>query len=99
MSEQKFHVGHRVKATVLSVKGECHWGHKPGDSFEISCHDTAGLCGFFYHDIFPWIAMLQFGGGFPESWGGPDRVQLECMDRWNAVTLELVRQPAPDSRT
>lgn len=94
MAEQRFHVGNRVRAKVLSVKGTCHWGHRAGDSFEISCHDTAGLCGFFYHDVFPWISMLQFGGGFPPDWGGPDRMQVECMDRWNTVTLELLRLPA-----
>jgi hypothetical protein len=35
--------------------------------------------------------MLQFGGGFPVEWGGLDKVQLECMDRTNAVTIELQR--------
>jgi len=34
---------------------------------------------------------LQFGGGFPVSWGGPDVVELECMDRTNLVKMELKR--------
>ncbi len=89
--EEKFHVGHHVIATIKSVKGTCHWNHKAGDSFEISAHDTAGLCGFFYHDIFPYIVMLQFGGGYPEEWGGPDSMELECLDKTNAVTIELRR--------
>jgi uncharacterized repeat protein (TIGR04076 family) len=88
--EEKFHVGHRVIATIKSVKGTCNWKHKAGDSFEISAHDTAGLCGFFYHDIFPYILMLQFGGGF-EEWGQPDSLEAECGDRLNAVTIELKR--------
>jgi len=79
----------KIIATVKSVKGNCSWGHEAGDNFEISCHDTAGLCGFFYHDIFPAIEMLQFGGGFP--WGNPDVVTVECMDRYNLVTMELRR--------
>lgn len=83
--------GHKVVATVKSVKGNCSWGHEAGDTFSISCHDTAGLCGFFYHDIYPYIAMLQFGGGFPKEWGNPDVVTVECMDRANLVTLELRR--------
>jgi hypothetical protein len=45
--------GHKVTATVKSVKGKCSWGHEEGDTFSINCQDTAGLCGFFYHDIFP----------------------------------------------
>jgi uncharacterized repeat protein (TIGR04076 family) len=88
--EKRFDVGHRLVATIKSVKGVCHWNHKPGDSFEISAHDTAGLCGFFYHDIFPYIVMLQFGGGFEEG-GEPDSVELECLDKMNAVTIELRR--------
>jgi uncharacterized repeat protein (TIGR04076 family) len=94
MAEQRERpsVGRRVVGTIKAVKGNCSWGHKAGDTFEISAHDTAGVCGFFYHDIFPYIMMLQFGGGFPETWGGPDKVELECMDRFNAVKIELRRE-------
>jgi uncharacterized repeat protein (TIGR04076 family) len=88
--QESFEIGHRLVATIKSVKGTCHWNHKAGDSFEISAHDTAGLCGFFYHDIFPFILMLQFGGGF-EEWGEPDSVELQCLDKMNAVTIELRR--------
>lgn len=94
MTEQRERprVGRRVVGTIKAVKGNCSWGHKAGDTFEISAHDTAGVCGFFYHDIFPWVVMLQFGGGFPETWGGPEKVEVECMDRWNAVKIELRRE-------
>lgn len=49
-----------------------------------------GLCGFFYHDIFPMILTLQFGGSFPWS-SDPDVVEVECPDRMNAVKMELKR--------
>jgi uncharacterized repeat protein (TIGR04076 family) len=92
MTEEHAQVGNKVIGTIKEVKGNCSWGHKVGDSFEISAHDTAGLCGFFYHDIFPYLVMLQFGGGYPAEWGGdPDAVELECMDRFNAVKIELRR--------
>jgi uncharacterized repeat protein (TIGR04076 family) len=84
--------GNEVVATVKSVKGNCSWGHEAGDTFSINCHDTAGLCGFFYHDIFPYLAMLQFGGSFPKEWGNPGVVTMECMDRTNSVILELRRK-------
>ena len=84
--------GHKVTATVKSVKGKCSWGHEASDTFSINCQDTAGLCGLFYHDIFPYIAMLQFGGGLPKEWGGPDVVNVACMDRTNLVKLELRRE-------
>ncbi len=85
-------VGYKIIGTIKDVKGICNHGHKAGDTMEINAHDTAGLCGFFYHFIFPRIMMLQFGGGFPSSWvEDPDVMELECPDRTNAVKIELRR--------
>ena len=84
-------VGYQVVGTIKEVRGFCNAGHKAGDEIELSGHNTGGMCGFFYHDIFPYVIMLQFGGGFPAEWGGPDVVELECMDRANAVKIELRR--------
>ncbi len=85
-------VGYRVVGTIKAVKGSCSAGHKVGDKLELSGHNTAGLCGFFYHDIYPYLIMLQFGGSFPAEWGGDqDVVELDCMDKWNLVTIELRR--------
>lgn len=64
---------------------------KAGDLVELDVHNTGGLCGFLYHDAFPYILMLQFGGGFPSGWGDPDVVEVDCIDRANTVTLELRR--------
>ncbi len=61
-----------------------------GDEIELSVHKANGLCGIFYHDIFPTISTLQFGGNFP--WGpDTDVIQVECPDRMNAITMELKR--------
>ena len=88
MAEQ---VGHRVLGTIKSVKGTCSAGHKVGDQLELSGYSSGGLCGFFYHGIFPYLIMLQFGGSFPPDWGDPDVVEIDCMDKWNTVTIELRR--------
>lgn len=88
MAEQ---VGHRVAGTIKAVKGTCSAGHKVGDKLELSGYTSGGLCGFFYHDIFPYVVMLEFGGGFPPEWGDPDVIELDCMDKWNTVTIELRR--------
>ena len=85
-------IGYRIVGTIKEVKGRCNAGHKVGDTLELSGHNTGGLCGFFYHDIFPYIIMLQFGGSYPKEWTpNQDIIQLECMDRWNAVKIELKR--------
>jgi len=89
---EKPKIGYKIIGTIKSVKGFCNAGHKKGDQIELSGHETGGLCGFFYHDIFPYIIMLQFGGSFPEKWvSDPDVVELECMDRFNVVKIELRR--------
>lgn len=82
--------GQKVIGTVTSVKGHCGWGHKVGDRLELSGHNTAGLCGYFYHDIFPTIIALQYGATHP--WGDPEKRTVECWDRKNAVTIELTRE-------
>ncbi len=82
-------VGKKVVATITGVKGECNAGHKVGDTFDISCHDTGGLCGFFYHDLFPSLSTFQFGGKLP--WWEEDTIELECPDRYNLVSMKLER--------
>ncbi len=84
-------IGYRMVATIIGAKGTCGAGHEVGDSFEISCHNPGGLCGFFYHDIFPTLSVMQFGGTYP--WGSADELTVECPDRENAVTLKLSRPP------
>lgn len=77
-------------AEVLEVKGECSAGHRKGDAFELNCYDSGGLCGFFYHDIFPSLSVMQFGGKYP--WASQDELVLECPDKQNAVTLKVKRK-------
>ena len=84
-------IGFTVIGTIRKVKGSCSAGHKAGDSMELSLHKTGGLCGAFYHDIYPHVVMLQMGGSFPTEWGEADVLELECMDRHNAVKIELRR--------
>ena len=78
-----------LAAEVISVKGTCSAGHKVGESFQIGCWDSDGLCGFFYHDIFPNLNVMQFGGKYP--WGSADEMTLECPDRENAVKIRVRR--------
>ena len=82
-------VGYRIVATVVGAEGHCNAGHKEGDTFEISCHNPGGLCGFFYHNIFPTLQTFQFGGSMP--WWQGDTIQVQCPDTRNLVTLKLER--------
>lgn len=82
-------IGYKVVGTITGVKGECSAGHRTGESFEISCHNPAGLCGYFYHDIFPGLSTFQFGGRLP--WWEGDVIEVQCPDAGNLVTMKLVR--------
>jgi uncharacterized repeat protein (TIGR04076 family) len=82
-------IGWKLVATVVEARGTCSAGHKAGDVFEISCHDTGGLCGYFYHDLFPALQMFQFGGSLP--WWEGDTILVKCPDPDNIVTLRLTR--------
>jgi len=84
-------IGYRVTAKVTGVKGSCSAGHTVGETFDISCHDPAGLCGFFYHDMFPNLQTFQFGGAMP--WWKGDVISIQCPDPINLVTIELSRVP------
>ena len=82
-------IGYRVEGTITGVKGKCSAAHHVGETFEISCHNPGGLCGFFYHDIFPNLMTFQFGGNLP--WWQGDVIELQCPDSYNLVTMKLVR--------
>lgn len=82
-------LGNKLVATVVGLKGQCNAGHKVGDTFELSCWNTGGLCGWFYHDIFPHLSALQFGGNFP--WWEGDAIELECPDRFNLLSIKVAR--------
>jgi uncharacterized repeat protein (TIGR04076 family) len=82
-------LGYKVVATVTDIKGKCNADHRVGESFEISIHNTGGLCGSFYHNIFPGLQTFQFGGSLP--WWHGDAIQLQCPDSHNLVTIKLER--------
>ena len=82
-------IGHKITATVMHQKGHCGAGHTVGDSFPISCHDSGRLCGFFYHEIFPDLQTMQFGGNMP--WWKDGVAEVRCPDPVNQVTMKLER--------
>jgi len=82
-------IGNKVIATVTGLRGKCNAGHFVGEQLEISCHNAGGLCGFFYHDIFPNLSVMQFGGKC--LWRDPDVLEIECPDRHSLLTIRLER--------
>jgi len=81
-------VGRKVIGTIIGLKGHCAMGHKVGDRFELSAYTPNGLCGFFYYALYPYIMMLQFGGKWPDEWGG-ETLEFDCPDKYNCLSIRL----------
>lgn len=82
-----------VVATVLSQKGNCEAGHKPGDAFFIGQTTPCAMCSWAFATVFPFSQALQFGASFPwEPEAGTARVA--CPDPDNPVVFELRRATA-----
>jgi len=89
---------YKLLGIILSVKGDCTAGHKVGEQIDLTLWDsqkdeakrTPPLCPFFYNMIFPYLAVLQFGGEFPWE-EDKDSFQISCPDPVNQVTMEIKR--------
>jgi len=83
-------LGNKVVAKVVSSKGDCTIGMKPGDEFDLGIHQCGEFCGYFFHNIFGWVKTLQFGGTVP-FFPDPDVQTWVCPNSQKAVTVELRR--------
>jgi len=100
--ERKYHtrdVGRKVICRVVSIRGHCDYGLKIGDEFEVSAISSGGICGYLYHNIYPFVMVYQFGGRFPESrnWPG-DRIEVFCPDVIGCVRVQLRPEGIDDVR-
>ncbi len=80
-----------VKAKVVSVKGTCDLGHKPGDvvRFTQTCVDGK-ICVHALYSMMPKVFAMMFNGHFP--WAqDPDVLSHPCPDAANPVVFELTR--------
>ena len=50
--------GERIRLTAERVDGPCASGHRAGDTFMLTRHTPAGLCGASYAALLPWIRWL-----------------------------------------
>ena len=81
---------YKVSIRVISQKGTCVEGHRPGDEWIMGAKTPTGLCPFAFYTIFPSLTPLMFGGSFPWE-ADPDRATVACPDGDNPVIFELRR--------
>lgn len=80
-----------VIARVISQKGTCAAGHKVGDEFIIGESTPQGMCSGAFYIIYPFAAVLRFGGSFPWE-ETPGKTIVACPDPTSPVVFELRRE-------
>jgi uncharacterized repeat protein (TIGR04076 family) len=50
------------EVTITKVNGECPYGHREGEQFQVTALNSDGLCGSFYKAIHSPIVTLHYGG-------------------------------------
>jgi uncharacterized repeat protein (TIGR04076 family) len=87
----------KVILRIVSAKGTCAAGHKPGQEFDLSRDFTLGasgnpgtICPSAFSAVFPSWRVLRFGGEFPWE-EDKDKTHVACPDPFNPVVMELRR--------
>ena len=63
--------------------------HKIGEEFDLTKdEDRIKICKWAYNSMFPFIAVLEFGGSFPWE-PDPSKAVVACPDPHNVVVFEL----------
>jgi uncharacterized repeat protein (TIGR04076 family) len=80
-----------VEAKVLSVKGICGMGHKPGDVTRFTQAGVEGkICIHALYSMLPAVFAMMFDAQFP--WlEDPDTKTHACPDAANPVVFEITR--------
>ena len=61
------------EVTITKVNGECPYGHREGEQFQVTALNSDGLCGSLYKAIHSPIVTLHYGG---ISSGSPRKIAL-----------------------
>ncbi len=80
----------RLLAKVIEARGTCSAGHKKGDVIALDCLNPGGLCGHFYHQMYPDLQTLENGGKMP-WWEGLE-FTASCADPVNTITLKVTKR-------
>ena len=81
----------RIILEIVSQKGECAYGHKVGQVFDVTTTTPEGLCASACHSAYPAIYALKLGGELPwEKEKGTAHVA--CPDPVNPLVMKIRRE-------
>lgn len=82
--------GQGVKIEVVEIQGtgKCSSGHAVGDVWNVTSDVVpAGMCGWAYAAMLPFLQVLRYGGSFP--WEATGEAAVCCPDPDNPVVFKL----------
>ena len=79
-----------INIKIIRQSGFCAQGHTVGQEWTVSNHTPGGICIGAFHDMYPRVLTLKFGGQNPWE---PDRdvTTVACTDADNPVVFQLTR--------
>ena len=83
---------YKVTAKVISQKGTCAFGHKPGDIVTFDGETVQGrVCFSALYSFIPKVYALRYGAEFPWLKEDKDAATHACPDAFNPVVFEIRR--------
>ncbi|RJQ09462.1 MAG: TIGR04076 family protein [Bacillota bacterium] len=87
------------EAEVVSVRGgpeNCRCGHEVGDRYSFAYATPEGLCGEFYHHIYPVLHALRNEAPATNfrPYSSPDEVLLYCPSRVVELRIKVIKPAA-----
>lgn len=84
----------KIRITLIERRGRggCHYGHRPGDSFDFDT-ERGKLCPMAQHVAFPYIDILRYGGSIPKQSEGTAVFCCPDADVLNIFKIEVVDTP------
>jgi uncharacterized repeat protein (TIGR04076 family) len=88
---KKYRVVARILETRDKPSGSPCGIHKVGEEFDLTKdEERMKICKWAYNTLFPFIAVLEFGGALPWE-PDPKKAVVACPDPHNVVVFELER--------
>lgn len=76
--------GKSVILKVVSVKGNCEYGHRKGHVYH---EPFIGLCPYALHSLWPYIVAIKFNAKVP--WAKKGKIKVCCPNPDDLVVFEL----------
>jgi uncharacterized repeat protein (TIGR04076 family) len=84
--------GYKIIAKVVSQKGTCGFGYKPGDEIVFDGETIRGrICMSALYSFLPKVYAMRYGAVFPWLQENKDVAPHACPDAANPVVFEIRR--------